>query len=123
MLFVILYTLQLPKCRQFLPMFRVRTLFLPFCFAPEVTACTHQHPLALKGFLSPFWLFQNNRGVWEQTLAALCGTTFSPKNQLQFLGISVGSVCCFHLHADTTIIRWLRQDQKLNCFYRIYIKT
>lgn len=67
------------------------SLFLPFCFVPEVTACVHQHPLALTGFSrAPPRLLQHKREVTEKTFAAMCRTIFSAQNSSSSWGSVFG---------------------------------
>lgn len=95
------------------------SLFLPFCFVPEVIACVHQHPLALTGF---------------SRVPSGCSST-KEKSQKRHLQLFVellslhktapvpGDPClecevrCCRLHADTIITSWLRKDWKAGCFY------
>lgn len=95
------------------------SLFLPFCFVPEVTACVHQHPLALTGFSRAPPGCSSTKEKSQKRHLQLCVELFSLHKTVPAPGdlCLECKVCCCHLHADTIITCWLRKDWKPGCFY------
>lgn len=100
------------------------SLFLSFCFVPEVIACAHQHPLALTGFSRVPSGYSGTKEEPQKRHWQLFVEVLSPHKTAPVPGDLSWEckVCCYHLHAGTIIISWLRKDRKLGCFYKICIK-